>query len=304
VLLNKLTKVFSANFKLNVARVRGLSFLIHAVLLHRTVNLVILSTCDDGRDVSHESRYRRLQDFFMNARVCYKSIARFQLSRLLKPKEGYTLSMDRTNWRFGRKDINFLVVSVVSVVSVVAGAVAVPLFWTVLPKKTKRGNSNTHQRMALMNRLLSVLPVKDIFVLTMDREFVGKEWLKYLDEKGIAFIARIKMNIQIDAQRADVLAAKILAQHRQDAGRCQSYGLNLFFACKNITCNGARETKLLVLSNRFRGRQALRIYKKRWGIERLFWHLKKKGFDLEATHMTCPPKLDKLFAVLALAFIR
>lgn len=99
VLLNKLTKVFSANFKLNVARVRGLSFLIHAVLLHRTVNLVILSTCDDGRDVSHESRYRRLQDFFLNARVCYQSVVRFQLSRLLKPKEGYTLSMDRTNWR-------------------------------------------------------------------------------------------------------------------------------------------------------------------------------------------------------------
>ena len=147
-----------------------------SVLLHRTVNLVILSTCDDGRNVSQESRYRRLQDFFLKARVCYKSIARFQLSRMLKPKEGYTLSMDRTNWQFGRKHINFLVVSVV------AGTVAVPLFWKVLPKKTQRGNSNTYQRIALMNRLLSVLPVKDIFVLTMDREFVGKEWLKYLDD--------------------------------------------------------------------------------------------------------------------------
>ena len=70
-------------------------------------------------------------------------------------------------------------------------------------------------------------------------------------------------------------------------------------ACKNITCNGARDTKLLVVSNRFSGKQALSIYKKRWGIERLFWHLKKKGFDLEATHMTCAKKLDKLFAVLA-----
>ena len=57
--------------------------------------------------------------------------ARFQLSRMLKPKEGYTLSMDRTNWQFGRKHINFLVVSVV------AGTVAVPLFWKVLPKKNK-----------------------------------------------------------------------------------------------------------------------------------------------------------------------
>ena len=271
MLLNTLTKLFSDHFKFNLARTRGLSFLVHAVLLHRTVNLVILSTCDDGRNVSQESRYRRLQDFFLKARVCYKSIARFQLSRMLKPKEGYTLSMDRTNWQFGRKHINFLVVSVV------AGTVAVPLFWKVLPKKTKRGNSNTYQRIALMNRLLSVLPVKDIFVLTMDREFVGKEWLKYLDDKGIAFIARIKMNIQIDGQRADVLAAKILAEHRQDAGRCQSYGLDLFFACKNITCNGARDTKLLVVSNRFSGKQALSIYKKRWGIERLFWHLKRKA---------------------------
>ena len=97
VLLNTLTKLFSETFEFNLARMRGLSFLVHAVLLHRTVNLVILSTCDDGRNVSHESRYRRLQDFFLNARLCYKSIARFQLSRMLKPKEGYTLSMDRTN---------------------------------------------------------------------------------------------------------------------------------------------------------------------------------------------------------------
>jgi len=64
-----------------------------------------------------------------------------------------------------------------------------------------------------------------------------------------------------------------------------------------------RDTHLLVISNRFQAKQALKIYKRRWGIERLFGHLKKKGFNLEATHMTNGRKLEKLFAMLSLAFI-
>jgi len=45
------------------------------------------------------------------------------------------------------------------------------------------------------------------------------------------------------------------------------------------------------------------LYRKRWGIERLFGHLKNNGFDLEATHMTDGKKLEKLFAVVTLAFL-
>ena len=80
------------------------------------------------------------------------------------------------------------------------------------------------------------------------------------------------------------------------------YGLELFLACKHLK-PGSRSEELLVVSNRFQGKEALALYRKRWGIERLFGHLKQKGFDLEATHMTSAPKLDKLFAVLAIAFL-
>ena len=65
----------------------------------------------------------------------------------------------------------------------------------------------------------------------------------------------------------------------------------------------ARADYLLLLSNRCRGHQALQTYRKRWGIERLFWHMKRKGFDLEATHITSAKKLDKLFAIVSLAFL-
>ncbi len=66
---------------------------------------------------------------------------------------------------------------------------------------------------------------------------------------------------------------------------------------------GGRATHLLVASNRFKGKEALALYRMRWGIERLFGHLKKNGFDLEATHMSDPRKLEKLFAVVTIAYI-
>ena len=201
----------------------------------------------------------------------------------------------RTNWKFGRKHINFLVLSII------AGKVSIPLVWKVLPQKTKRGNSNTAQRIALINRLLCIVPASDIEVLTMDREFVGEKWFKYLDSKGIGFIAHIKMNCQISGQRADHLAVTLFRRHLADAGRHQVFGLDLFFACKKM--QDARADYLLLLSNRCRGHQALQTYRKRWGIERLFWHMKRKGFDLEATHITSSKKLDKLFAIVSLAFL-
>ena len=67
--------------------------------------------------------------------------------------------------------------------------------------------------------------------------------------------------------------------------------------------SGGRASYLFVVSNRFQGNEALELYRRRWGIERLFGHLKKKGFDLEATHMTDRLKLENLFAVVVLAFL-
>ena len=263
------------------------------MLQHRTVNLAILSTSDDGKDVSNETSYRRLQDFFLNAKLCYTSIGSFILSRIPKPPEGYTLAMDRTNWKFGRKHINLLVISVV------AGSVSIPLVWKMLSQKTKRGNSNTAQRKAIMNRLLKILPAKDICVLSMDREFIGYQWFKWLEKKGISYIARIKLNTIVSDQHAATFAKKSKYKIK---GKQTIYGLELFLACKLLGPR-SRSEELLVVSNRFQGKQVLALYRKRWGIERLFGHLKKKGFDLEATHMTSAPKLDKLFAVIAIAFL-
>ena len=48
--------------------------------------------------------------------------------------------------------------------------------------------------------------------------------------------------------------------------------------------------------------KALFRYTRRWEVETLFSALKSRGFNLEDTHMTTSERLDKLLALLALAF--
>lgn len=291
-----LIQALEKNLNCNLARLKCLSLLVTAVIRHRTVNLTILATTDDGKDVSNESRYRRFQDFFLRFALCLPSVARIILSRIPKPPGGYLLAMDRTNWQFGRRYINFLVIAIV------VGKVSIPVVWKILPPKTKSGNSNTAQRIALTEKLLGLMPAQDIRVLAMDREFGGKQWLDWLDRKGVGYVVRIKKN---------TIVGKLLAEeHAQSRGRRPSKrqrvygikGLDLFFACKRMHKDG-RDTHLFVISNRFQGEEALELYRQRWGIERLFGHLKRKGFDLEATHLADPAKLEKLFAVVVLAFL-
>ena len=79
--------------------------------------------------------------------------------------------MDRTNWKLGQLNINILVLALAY------KGIAVPLFWTLLPK---HGNSNTEERMQRMNRFLETFSYSKILCLTADREFVGDEWVSFL----------------------------------------------------------------------------------------------------------------------------
>lgn len=293
MLNQQLLQALGSNLNANQARLKTLVLLVAAVLQHRTVNLTILATTHDGKKVTNESRYRRFQDFFLRFGLCLPSVAQTVLSRIPKPPQGYVLAMDRTNWKFGRRDINFLTLAIVT------GKVAIPVVWMALPKRNGRGNSNAAQRIKLMNSLLSLLPSEDIRALTMDREFIGKQWLRWLDERGVAYVVRLKKNAIVGKWTAEQLASR---RGRKPSKRLSVFGLELFVAYK-VTKRDNRDPYLIVLSNRYCGKEALALYKQRWGIERLFGHLKKKGFDLEATHMTDPSKLEKLFAVITLSFV-
>ena len=177
---------------------------------------------------------------------------------------------------------------------------AFPILWMLLPK---RGNSNTEERIELIDRFIEIFGVDRIDCLTGDREFIGKKWFSYLVEKGITFRLRIKENILVTNSRGTPVHAKTLfrflkpGQYCVLEGKRSVLGLELFIVGLKQP-NG--EYVILVADKD--PEQAMEDYKIRWEIETLFGCLKTRGFNFESTHLTDPERIKKLVAVLAIAF--
>jgi hypothetical protein len=101
----------------------------------------------------------------------------------LLPQGKWILALDRTEWRRGATTINVLVLTVV-----VHGG-AVPLLWSVLPNP---GASDTAERKDLLGRFVALLGKERVRFVTADREFIGREWIGWLLQQGLAFRIRIK----------------------------------------------------------------------------------------------------------------
>ena len=288
-----LTDRLCATLSWKNARLECLGYLIVSILRHRTVNLVKLSSEASG-GLKAESLYRRFQNFFLRFAMPLDEVVRLVIQKIPRPHDGWVLSMDRTNWKYGKTHINILVVAIV------INKVAIPVGWRVLPRATKRGNSKTKHRIELIKQLLQIVPASQIKALTMDREFIGKTWLGWLDDQGIGYVVRIKHNTIVDGSAASQYRHR--SQLRGSRLRLV-WGCELFFSGCFIQGKNTREDFLYLVSNRFHGKEALDLYRRRWGIEQVFSHFKARGFDLETTHMSEPRKIEKLFAVLTLAFM-
>ena len=118
-------------------------------------------------------------------------IGRTDVARFVFPVFGWQnvrLTLDRTTWEYGKSCINILVLAVVW------RGVAIPVLWETLDKK---GNSNTGERMILLELFRETFPEIHIETLYADREFIGNEWLAYLRQAGISYGIRCKENAQI-----------------------------------------------------------------------------------------------------------
>lgn len=216
---------------------------------------------------------------------------------LSRPK---CLALDRTNWKVGSKDVNILMLAIVT------RRFRVPLLWTVLDHQ---GNSNTDQRIALMRRYLDLFGVASIELLMADREFIGGGWIEFLRKTNVPFAIRVKVNQRVVLSDGKLWALRTLLRKRRRSRSITTFEAYLpaspkpvFFAAKWI--NGRKNCQgewLVVMTNSNDAKSALRAYKGRWAIECLFGDAKTRGFNIEDTKMTASEKIDTLTAILTLA---
>ena len=89
-----------------------------------------------------ESIYRRMQRFFAGALIGRTDVARFVFS--VFGWQNVRLTLDRTTWEYGKSCINILVLAVV---------------WRGVGETTdKKGNSNTDERMVLLELFRGIFP--------------------------------------------------------------------------------------------------------------------------------------------------
>lgn len=137
----QLLTIFKTHFSehLNLARVRLACYFIMALCKVKSVNYSKLSTGFDGL-ANTSSHYRRIQRFMAEVNFPMELVAKLIFS-MLPNKEKIVLVIDRTNWKFGNKNINILMLGISY------KGIAFPLMFKML---NKRGNSSTIERIELI----------------------------------------------------------------------------------------------------------------------------------------------------------
>ena len=259
----------------------------------RTVNLVDLACAFGAGKTKASSNYRRLQRFFSGFDMNFTDVASLLFGLFAKEDPVY-LSMDRTQWQWGKRPINILMLSLVH------KGTAIPIYWSMVPHK---GNSNTQQRIDLLERFVGHFGRHVIAGLLCDREFVGKRWFHYLNKAKIPFYIRVKCNAQASNSRGlpvDLWYLFLGLKYREQrmlAGKRHLYSIDVYLT--GLRCDDGSQ---LIIASSEPSDNAIAIYRLRWEIETLFGCLKTRGFRFEDTHMTDPQRIQKLVAVLAIAF--
>ena len=173
--------------KMNLAHIRFFGLFICALCKVQSVSFVKLSAAFESKAKS-ESSLRRIQRFVTKYNLDFDLIARL-IFRILPHKPPFRLAMDRTNWKFGIVNINVLMLAVVY------KGVAFPLMISMLDK---RGNSDTKERIDMINKYIRLFGKDTIDCLLADREFVGSHWIKYLNDNKIRYHIRIRENFYVE----------------------------------------------------------------------------------------------------------
>lgn len=291
--INQLENILQQQFKYNKARINFISSFILALVKVKTVCLNDISLCLNNKS-KEKSNYRRIQDFFLKFSLNYELLAIYIVTLLPKDIK-FILTIDRTNWQFGRTDINILMIGIVY------KETSIPLMWELLEK---RGNSSTEERKALMKRVFKAIGKHRIKSLVGDREFVGNWWLKYLNDEGIEYHIRIKKDAVIQKYMSTIKCVKDLFNHNKR----YSYVIiphKMIIYNQEVYVSGNRTKKgdyFILISNK-NPQDALKDYRQRWTIEKLFGYMKTKGFNFEQTHLTENEKIKKLIFLVTIAFL-
>jgi hypothetical protein len=303
-LLRKVNSFFPNH---NKTCLRNILILSLAILQKETVCLNRLKTAlgsiTGNRFTKSGSNYKRLIRIFDNHAFSslWLDLLKY-VFLLLRLKTDYLL-LDGTSWKHGDRWYHYITLCVVY------QGVAIPIYWLDLHKQ---GTSNFKERKRLFNKAKRHFNLTEK-TLIADREYIGKEWFKFLIDNNINFVIRSKTNAYkkvIDAAPGKTLSQmvkKIMRSRMADKAVRKEFWLNgvkLYIVVVRNPKKNAKEPYLLLITNMDKPAATIaQIYPIRWKIEHCFKHLKSNGFCLETINLKGAARQHLLMAVMVFTYV-
>lgn len=258
--------------------------LVKSLIKYRETSSTVLASAMDG-SAKLESKIRRIERMYNREYLDTELMLKLQRSSLGDGK--LALILDRTNWEYGNQDINAFVLYGCNREGV--GAVL-----NLEMLDNKGGNSNSYQRISIIELAVSSIPLEMVEVLLGDREFFSLEFANFLIEKNIPFALRVRENLKF--VQPYLKFRNNISRVYKDIKIEEPNGRVLVV---DISVKRLKDEWLIVVSHGVL--HALSTYRKRWKIERLFKELKTSGFEIERTRIKGNSRLRILFLLCSIA---
>ena len=273
--------------------VRKVALAVGAMIEGRTPNtaeLANLLPLDSDRQDMREQWLRRLLKNPLLSSAVLEPWVRQVLAEACRNGQTVVLSLDQTDLgdRFA-----------VLMLGLVLGDRAVPLAWAV---EAGPANLGFDYQRPLLERVRNWLPEPAEVLVLADRFYPSVELFAWLHAQGWHYRLRLKGNLTVDPGVGDLTTTGELA-----AGYTERYlpEVRLFNpgipTHLGILHEAGHPEPWIIAMNDPPNRATVRDYGSRWGIEPLFSDYKSRGFDLEATQLRAPDRLDRLLVIMALA---
>lgn len=187
---------------------------------------------------------------------------------------------------------------------------ATPLIWKTVDTKRLNGNQG-HYEDEMLSRLKEVLPSDVNVVIVADRGFASYRFFDFISrELGFKYVIRLKAS-------TTVISSKGTEHKVKDWLRPDGRALNIKQA--KITKDGFPVEQVVVTKQKDmkdawylasncsdkKTKEIINLYGRRWKIEPYFRDVKDKrfGFGLANTHIKSSERRDRLFLIVAIAYV-
>jgi hypothetical protein len=283
-------------FGIHLSRSKFITSFVTTLFVVQTVKLTRISNCMRG-NAKKESKYKQCQRFLKMFTFDEIKLSKFLFHLFPGNKNNLYIAIDRTNWKFGKVDINILTLTLSH------EGIGFPILWCMLDNNG--GSSNTKQRIYLIEKFIKIFGKNNIKSILCDREFIGKDWIDYLKNiEKINFRIRVKSCEKINKVNGDLAPLKNFFRNIRQGhskilkGKRTIWGHRLFIACVKSSCG-----ELVIIITCKDEHTAITDYAKRWEIETFFKCLKSSGFNLEDTHLKDFKRINNLIGLISIAFV-